>query len=98
MKISKLLNKKHFSIIFIFLLGLSAYAEDKPVDIWKIDTTKITQDGTNNDSNIDIKQQDQENTVTDIYKMQSQKNINSIELDTNLNTQEIKIIGLYEIK
>ena len=40
MKILKLLNKKNFSIIFIFLLGLSTYAEDKPVDIWNIDTTK----------------------------------------------------------
>ena len=96
MKILKLLNKKNFSIIFIFLFCFSVYAEDKPVDIWNIDTTKITQDPANNESNIEVKEEVQENTVTDIYKMQSQKNSNSIELDTNLNTQEIKIIGLYD--
>jgi len=96
MKILKLLNKKNFSIIFIFLLGLSAYAEDKPIDIWKIDTTKTNQEEPNNNANIQINQEDQKNTLTDIYKMQSEKNSNSIELDTNLNTQEIKIIGLYD--
>ena len=96
MKILKLLNKKNFTIIFIFLFFCSAYAEDKPVDIWNIDTTKITQDSVNNESNIEVKEEVQENTVTDIYKMQTQKSLNSIELDTNLNTQEIKIIGLYD--
>ncbi len=96
MKISKLLNKKNFSITFIFLLGLSAYAEDKPIDIWKVDTAKTIQEGTSNDDNIEISQDELKNTATDIYKMQSQKNSNSIELDTNLNTQEIKIIGLYD--
>jgi len=37
MKISKLLNKKYFSIILILLFGMSASAEDKPVDIWNLD-------------------------------------------------------------
>ena len=96
MKILKLLNKKNFSIIFILILGLSAFAEDKPVDIWNIDTTKTTQEMTNTESNIEENQEVQKNTVTDIYKMQSLNVSNSIELETNLNTQEIKIIGLYD--
>ena len=41
MKISKLLNKKYFSIILILLFGASAGAEDKPVDIWNIENEKI---------------------------------------------------------
>ena len=96
MKILKLLNKKIFSIIFISLFGLSALAEDKPVDIWNIDTTKTSQETISKKSNIDENQEDQENTVTDIYKMQLQNNSISIELDTNLKTQDIKIIGLYD--
>ena len=96
MKILKLLNKKNFSIIFFFLLGLSTYAEDKPVDIWNIEKTKTNQEITNNQSNIEVVQEVPKNTVTDIYKIQSQNNSNSIELDTNLDAQEIKIIGLYD--
>ena len=96
MKILKLLNKKSFSIIFIFLLISVSHAEDKPVDIWNIDSTTITQESSTNDPSSETYKGIQENTITDIYKMQSQKNSNSIELDTNLNTQEIKIIGLYD--
>jgi len=96
MKILKLLNKKSFSIIFIFLFCSASHAEDKPVDIWNIDSTSITQESSSNDSSDGTYKDIQESTVTDIYKMQSQKNSNSIELDTNLNTQEIKIIGLYD--
>ena len=38
MKILRLLNKKNLSIIIIYLLiFFSVKAEDKPIDIWKID-------------------------------------------------------------
>ena len=40
MKISKLLNKKNFLILLMLLFGSVSLAEDKPVDIWNIDTTK----------------------------------------------------------
>ena len=96
MRILKLLNKKIFSIIFVSLFCLLAHADDKPVDIWNIDQNKVDQDPTENQSNINESLKDKENTVTDIFKMQSQKNNNSIKLDTNLETQEIKIFGLYD--
>jgi hypothetical protein len=37
MKISKLLNKKNLSIVIFFLISLSSFAEDKPVDIWNLE-------------------------------------------------------------
>ena len=37
MKISKLLNKNYFSIIFILLLVTNSFAEEQPVDIWNIE-------------------------------------------------------------
>ena len=40
MKISKLLNKKYFSIIF-FIIGLSIHAEEQPADIWNIEKKKL---------------------------------------------------------
>ena len=33
MKISKLLNKKYFSIILILCFGMSVSAEDKPIEV-----------------------------------------------------------------
>ena len=42
MKILKLLNKKYFSIIIIFLFHLlMSIAEDQPIDIWNIDKKAI---------------------------------------------------------
>ena len=60
MKISKLLNKKFFTIIFFLLLGLSSYAEnqDQPIDIWN--TEKIKKK--NNTSNQEIIIKDEEST------------------------------------
>ena len=40
MKILKLLNKKHFLVIIILLVGPSSYAENNPVDIWNIEKKK----------------------------------------------------------
>ena len=36
MRISKLLNKKYFSILII-LFSVNSYADEKPVDIWNIE-------------------------------------------------------------
>ena len=42
MRILKLLNKKYFSIIIIFLLSsVNVIAEDQPIDIWNIDKKAI---------------------------------------------------------
>ena len=95
MKILKLLNKKYFTIIFILLLSLNSYADDKPVDIWNID--KADNEENNNSANSSItKDEEIKKKETDIYGMQSQKTTNLIELDNELNSRQINITGLYD--
>ncbi len=52
MKILKLLNKIYFSIIFVLLVGLNSYADDKPVDIWNIDNSDNKKDSNSKDTKI----------------------------------------------
>jgi len=98
MKISKLLNRKNFSIILILFFSITAHAEDQPVDIWNIEK-KTTVTETNTDKilsdNETISLTDSE---TDIYKMQSEKKKETIELGEISNTKETKIYGLYDPK
>ena len=94
MKILKLLNKIYFSIIFVLLLGLNSYADDKPVDIWNIDNSDNKKDINSIDNNVIKKEK--EKKETDIYSMQSQKATNLIELDESLNSKQIKLTGLYD--
>ena len=42
------------------------------------------------------KSEEKLSTESSIYKMQSQKKINTVEVDSSLDSQEIKIIGLYD--
>ncbi len=93
MKILKLLNKKNFSIIFISLLSyVSTFAEDKPADIWNIDK-KIVEESIESNSSVEkIKEISESN----IYQMQTDKNIDSISLDQELTSKKIKIAGLYD--
>ena len=96
MKISKLLSKKYFSILLILFLNLNSYAEDKPVDIWNINEKEIKEElPTNNSSDIN-QNQTNNNLETDIYKMQSNNQIDEIQLDKSLISKEIKITGLYD--
>ena len=97
MKISKLLNKKNFSIIIIFcFFGLNSLAEDQPVDIWNIDE-KESSDNSNNSTSV-LENVDENNQLFDseIYKMQSEKQIDKIELNSTIESKEIKILGLYD--
>ena len=97
MKISKLLNKNCLSIIFIFLFGLNSFAEDQPVDIWNIDKDKLE---TNSLTDEDKARKEEIVIETDfksnVYKMQSEKEVNIINLEDRLDSQEIKIVGLYD--
>ena len=99
MKILKLLNKKNLSIIiFSLLITSSPFAEDQPVDIWNIEKkTTITEINTNeiSSNNETITSIDSE---TDIYKMQSEKKKETIELGEISNTKDTKIYGLYDPK
>ncbi len=90
MKISRLLNKKYFSIILIFFLSFNTYAEDKPVDIWNVEEKENSSNEliTNNSSKPE--------SETDIFSMQSKKKDNSIKLDESLISEKINIYGLYD--
>ena len=94
MKILKLLNKIYFSIIFVLILSLNSYADDKPVDIWNINDSDNKKDISSIDNNIIKKEK--EKKETDIYSMQSQKATNLIELDESLNSKQIELTGLYD--
>ena len=74
MKISKLLNKKNLSIIIFSLISLSSFAEDKPVDIWNLEKQESE---TISEENLSIENK-QEVSESSIYKMQSDKNEDSI--------------------
>ena len=94
MKILRLLNKKSFPIIFILFLGFKAFAEDEPVDIWNIEKNE------NNNSIekvvIENEEEFKEMTESNIYKMQTQKKEDQINLYETLNTKKINIYGLYD--
>ena len=93
MKILKLLNKKNFSIIFISLLSyVSTSAEDKPADIWNIDKEKVKESIEGKSSVEKI----EEISESNIYQLQTDKNIDSISFDKELTSKKIEIVGLYD--
>ena len=70
MRISKLLNKKYFSILII-LFSVNSYA-DETVDIWNIekkDPKESLNETTNTESSSDVIQ----NNEPSIYDMQSRR-------------------------
>ncbi len=96
MKILRLLNNKYLSIIFIFLLlNLNSYSEEEPVDIWNLDKEEVNKTLTNQSS---LSEDGSDNLIkeTDIYKSQSLKEIDDVEVDNTLKSKEIEIIGLYD--
>jgi hypothetical protein len=92
MKILKLLNKKNLSIVIFSLFSFSSFAEDKPVDIWNIEkqeTENISEENLSTEN-------EQVVSESSVYKMQSDKNEDSIKLDQELTSKSIKIAGLYD--
>ena len=51
MKISKSLNKFFFLLIVVLLINNELFAEEKPVDIWNIDTKKIQNENSSDSLN-----------------------------------------------
>ena len=96
MKILKLLNRSYLSILLIiFLIVFNVKAEDEPVDIWNIDQNKIKE------SKDTIKENNLKNNETNIsqpniFDLQSEKDTDVVQVSSSLNSQEIKIIGLYD--
>jgi len=93
MRILKLLNKKYFSIIIIFLLSsVNVIAEDQPIDIWNIDKKAIetTSEAISSNEIIGV------TAESNIYNMQADRKKSLIKLDQELASKEIKIVGLYD--
>ena len=95
MRILRLLNKKYLSIIFI-LLSTSGYAEEKPVDIWNIDKKNIEENTIEINVNEETNPTEEKITESSIYNMQTQKQDETIKLESNLNSNEVKLLGLYD--
>ena len=96
MKILKLLNKKNLTIIIIFfLISSNSFSENEPVDIWNIDKKEI-EDSSREEENISSSDINSKSNNIDIFKMQSNRNSNLIEVDNSLDSKEIKLIGLYD--
>ena len=96
MKILKLLNKKYFSIIFTLIIGFNSFAEDKPIDIWEVNEKQMKENEEINSSNTDNQNATNSTSEFSIYQMQSQNKNNVIELDQKINSQTVRIIGLYD--
>ena len=95
MKILRLLNRYFYFFVLYFFLGLTSLAEDQPADIWN--TQELVSSPSENQS-LELNKSDlpvKENEMS-IYKMQSQRNSSSIELNMKPKTNELKIIGLYD--
>ncbi len=95
MKILKSLNKKFTLILFLLLFSHNSLAEDKPVDIWNIDKKKNQGDVIDETLDQDLSNKPKANE-SNIYKMQSQKETDSIKLEQSLDIDQVKIIGLYD--
>ena len=95
MKTLKLLNKKYLSIIVAFFFCLNVQAEEQPIDIWNIDKKK-NQDVTTIESSNTKQNTTQQTTQSSIYEMQSQNQIDTILVDSTLNSKKEEIIGLYD--
>ena len=95
MKILRLLNRYFYFFVLYFFLGLTSLAEDQPTDIWNtqepVPPPSENQSVELNKNVLPVK----ENEMS-IYKMQSQSNSISIELNMTPKTDELKIVGLYD--
>ena len=96
MKILKLLNNCYLSILsIIFLIALNVNAEDKPIDIWNIDQNEVeATQSTNNENKLENDKSQISNSS--IFDLQSDKEIETVQVSSSLNSQEIKLIGLYD--
>ena len=96
MKILRLLNKKFLSVLVFSLFSVSVIAEEKPVDIWNIEKEKSDNNSVKSESLENLDDESVSNSETDIFNMQSNKKNNSIDLNEDLLSKEIKIYGLYD--
>ena len=94
MKTLKLLNRKYLLIIFIyFFLCVDINSEEQPIDIWNVDKEEIEQESLNDSI---IVNDDNQISEPSIYDLQSNDQMDTVEVDSSLNSKELKIIGLYD--
>ena len=80
----------------IFILNSNLIAEDQPIDIWNTDKKKVEENQSSEKNIIEENDNKKKLFESDIYKMQSDKKNNEIELDQDLSSRELKIFGLYD--
>ena len=93
MRILKWLNKKYLSITVIYLLSsFCALAEDQPIDIWNIEkkSNETTSATISTIENIEVKKE------SNVYNLQADNKKETVKLDNELTSKEIKIVGLYD--
>ena len=93
MKILKLLNKKILSIKLVYLIFFTPlFAEDKPIDIWNIEKkdNQVISETNISTENLEI------NNKNSVYELQSNKKKETIKLDKEFSSKEIKIVGIYD--
>ena len=96
MKILKLLSSNYFSILFaIILITFYAKAEDEPIDIWNIDQNKIEETKSTTNQN-NLENNVTETSQTSVFDLQSKKKTEGVQVSSSLDSQEIRIIGLYD--
>ena len=94
MKTLKLLNKKYLLIIFLnFFLCINVNSETQPIDIWNVDKKEVEQESVNDPL---ITNDEIQVSETSIYDLQSNNQNDNVEVDSSLNSKELKIIGLYD--
>ena len=98
MKISKSLNKISLVLFFIIILSWSfSYSEEQPVDIWNLEKKEIEKKITNDNTNTtQTNSEIQKSTESSIFSSQSSNDNDLILQDEKIESQEIKIIGLYD--
>ena len=95
MKILRLLNKIYLFSFLIFFFNFHLLAEEKPVDIWNINQNNLEKEISKSQIKIEENNNDEEEKI-DIFNFQSETNSDQIELEKNLSSRDIKIIGLYD--
>ncbi len=96
MKNLKSLSKKLFLISFIFIFIPNTFAEDKPNDIWNITEQQKKEPTSAKDLSQDNNQSDKKFLENSIYKMQPKTIKSQIEFDQNLESDQFRILGLYD--
>ena len=90
MKLLKLLNRKFFILFsFLILIPCNSYSNE-PVDIWDLENIKKK-----NTSEIDTKTENI-NPETDIVFNSNDSNLINIELDEKIESNRLKLVGLYD--